>query len=941
MPFIPFLALPGSLCRNRALPFSSTTCRCLGRSAYSYAPDGINYFPTRLPRSFLCSSSARQLATIPKRFLARVSNSNSVVLNGQGGTSSIGGKELLSEERNLVKEIDAFPVLAALPDEQFHSYGNAQHIFGPSRQKTGEAKESRESGIALVLQILRRHTRLYEPFNDDIQRNRRSRDSPLWNVPQKEKPLCSLLGRYIDITASSSAPPVFEFTTEELTLLRSRGYDGQSVEQWASSLLNRNSYSASAFFCPGDRKPPIFVLLILLQRTHVGYSALRMLLEYAQTMIHTKEVGLKINKDMLTLLLYHARREWPESLPFIADLLTEGALYTSTDVQEAGFGSAQYVSELTALCNNFLVQFSGTVRLHPVLSSIHQAKAQFHVLRYMDSKTPALTVTRDGFRAIAKVQAAHRKTIQENEWTQLKAGSWPPWKANRTAMDEEMDSEHGISRAGQIIKRMHEAGYTNRTWERVLQIHAGWDTDGSPTVQQRTALPDFPFRSTSRIQAQTLEWAARIRATRTQREAWACFLAYEASGIPPNHRVYYAIFERIFRREVQSTKWHPNVKQRIPFAASDGALQPGDSKEIWPEPSSTQDLTYIKEPLPSCEQLIDRMMRKGVQPSSRLLAFILDISRDFRTTIRILTAQQDTGLQRLLDMDQADRAEKLPVPSYLFAAFIRFLCRFGRFTKYPEHVDLNMVGKMAHKDQLESSQQYRIEYAYTLLLRYRPQYRPAWTAYMAGILNSRKKKTTGPMAIAVYRIIWDLVAQMDKVDLEPDEEQFQILCNALEYAIRTAAFTQQTNGSARWLLARREACARNTRLLFSALVGFNSSATLTPLRIPGPAVLHAYVRALGVLHDYEGLYSFSSWITSHYVEVTARANTQHSGLVMLRRTLTALRMYLELSWENGQPGNISAPADLIELVKKQVNDVPSWGGWPTEYEVQLYVNQSN
>jgi hypothetical protein len=130
--------------------------------------------------------------------------------------------------------------------------------------------------------------------------------------------------------------------------------------------------------------------------------------------------------------------------------------------------------------------------------------------------------------------------------------------------------------------------------------------------------------------------------------------------------------------------------------------------------------------------------------------------------------------------------------------------------------------------------------------------------------------------------------------------------------------------------------------LFHGLVNANldtlsSKASLIPPHIPGPAILHAYVRALGALRDYEGLYSFSTWLTTHHAEVTARAEAQHSGSKNLFRTLVALRAAVTGQLDGGNSQVAKASDEIVQLIKAQIETVEDWGGWPGQEYVDLYV----
>jgi hypothetical protein len=110
-----------------------------------------------------------------------------------------------------------------------------------------------------------------------------------------------------------------------------------------------------------------------------------------------------------------------------------------------------------------------------------------------------------------------------------------------------------------------------------------------------------------------------------------------------------------------------------------------------------------------------------------------------------------------------------------------------------------------------------------------------------------------------------------------------------------------------------------------------------PPHIPGPAEIHAYVRALGAIYDYEGLYSFTTWLTKHHVEVTERVTAQHGGMKLFRMTLIALRAAVE-GEKSASGADLAGDAagELAILIKVQIESVEEWGGWPSQEYVDFY-----
>jgi hypothetical protein len=249
---------------------------------------------------------------------------------------------------------------------------------------------------------------------------------------------------------------------------------------------------------------------------------------------------------------------------------------------------------------------------------------------------------------------------------------------------------------------------------------------------------------------------------------------------------------------------------------------------------------------------------------------------------------------------------------------------------------------------------YLLEYAYILLSRYLPQDQPAWIAYMDNVAHSsmgstdynESEFTPQSRGIVQYNIVWKLVDLMEENDIDVGDQVFRIVCTTTIYAAQAAIKNGNPNDEVRRALA---AGPIRLRQLFHRLVGAhippqsaNASSSQTdlnrmPPHIPSPAELHAFVRALGMLRDYEGLYSFSRWLTDHHAEVDARSKAQHSGTKLLFKTLVALRAAMTGQLENLGDQEHRAPDELLQLVREQIESIKEWGGWPSQEYVDLYV----
>ncbi|KAJ5031301.1 hypothetical protein J3E72DRAFT_382125 [Bipolaris maydis] len=752
--------------------------------------------------------------------------------------------------------------------------------------------------------------------------------------------LYSVLARYLKYCTSS--PPTesnFRFTALELHLLRSKGYRPESVEQWAACLVEPKCNVAAAVFEQQYEAPPLFLLLLFLRRRHIRVHSLGIIMRHLDRFVQSDTLEWSQLKIVAVRLLRHVREVWPESMTWITSFLTA----QSSRLHDR---SPRMLSDMTRFFNSYLVLLCLPTSVRPLVCATYQEKAQFQILKYMASTSPSMVVSRPGFRAVARNQLAHAKTTQERDWAELKGPSWPPWKENRTAMDEEKGYNFGASRASQLLHRMYEAGYTNRMFEDMVQIYAGWDTDNSPTIQTRTTLPHVSSRFNDNHYIRPLLWAARIRTTRTRREAWACFLSHELSGESTHSEVYLAMFEKLHYSAIKRIPAPPLSADADQAPEDDGNhLLPGDMKEVLPDPSSSLHYVYLSEPVPEYKELLERMRTTNIKPSHRLLAFLLETCPDFHTCLNLLHMSREDfngGIGRILYGMNDDDASVRSVEGYLFTAIIRFLCRFGRFER-PLPREPTVLDPQEHVQQIRTNKNYLLEYAHGLLVRYRPKYRPAWAIFINKLLHQRKL----PQAVQVerYRVVCDLLEHIEQADVDVDDDIFGCACMATTYAAQSMGQSTVSIKDAR-LLSTGSARLRS---LFNSLVGANVNmhshqeqpmgGVISP-HVPGPTELHLYVRALGALGDYEGLYSFTTWLTNYRSEVSVRAQAQRGGMDTLFRMLVALRLAISGGGPDmGSQHESHAPEDIALLIRKQIEGVEEWGGWPTQEHVKMYIQK--
>ena len=598
-----------------------------------------------------------------------------------------------------------------------------------------------------------------------------------------------------------------------------------------------------------DAVIPTFVFLLLLRRTDMAAPALRLLVIHAWDRLEgqprigrvtssedrlelaANNIWLRKMKDkmairvvayqpmsettvmtMVVRLLRHCRKLWPAACVTITAMLTRyiNGIAGNNPTPEIVLSNRTF-SRLTFLYNRALSLLSLPSSTNPFQSVAHQQRAQFAVLRRMNEFEPALAIDREGYRAVTRVQLAHKKTLREREWADMKAKSWPPWKEEKLGMDVDKGPEYGISRAGESMGRSKEAGYAPQEWESSAAILAGWDTDRSPTIQTRTRFqkPLLPRRvmiSGTFVPRDEDDdvWASRIRATRTLDEAWVCFLAYKDRKGNPSQAPYYAMLEKLYFDGQRGKK--SNASGSVPHA-SDGPLQslPGDGKEVLPNPEDPRVSIYVRTPPLSIEEFLDRMIEDRIHPSGRFLAFLLNHAESFPAGKKCLLASslrpriKRVLLDQDLDEDPMTRAELESVPEYIFAAFIHFLSRFAPTFAGQSPIsvdDFKIPRKYTDYSQLFVRRTSRgtptnsFLHALRLMACRQPYYRPPWNSLLSALARTRTTsdshfgfRNQNAQNLLTWYAVCELLHSMHKTGLDLDLQGFHNLCVALEKAI--------------------------------------------------------------------------------------------------------------------------------------------------------------
>ncbi|BAE57848.1 unnamed protein product [Aspergillus oryzae RIB40] len=853
--------------------------------------------------------------------------------------------------------------------------------------------------------------------------------------------------------------------------LRARQYSVKDVVSWAWILKSRTPYEAIlrvfALEIQSDPKekggsaariiPPFIPLLLL--RQGLDTKSFRLLLIYSLRLIsgqpHPK-LGtplssakdynlfdeLRLSHDAKPLidpntcatfvvrLLHHARQLWPQAqLPIVRTFAFYLTLLEPEGTGTVASATPRNIQVLAGKCNTFLRLLSLPCRQGPFTSASIQQQAQFELLRAMARNQPVLPVTRGGYQGIIAVQLAHKKTSAERQSAELKAPSWPPWKEEKLGLDSQRGIEGLRSRAMRVMSQMKEAGYAHSRWEEVSSILAGWDTDKSPTIQTRT-LARQPWRLRGRIGNADHHaiWEARIRATRTVREAWACFLSYRDQGLPPRGSIYTAMAEKlIYRRKAL----HANFDQ------TSHAL-PGDALETFAEPLSARDLIYVHTEPPTLDELLTQMLSEGIRPQARFLSLLLRYAPTFKSGLEYLSCSDMSNEQiRALCTvwahesiyDEQSRKVVNELPAHLFSSFVYFLCKFSTFGElsarhardaFPIILGSSQMANgetstlFSQDEYLRNGDEYRhpktLAHAIELLRVRHPRSPQAWVFVLSALNKDRvtgrfRKMDRDIQRVIAWHEILEIAGRMEHHDIQLGLQGFQILCSGFSRAVSSGiknvdaveeALEVVGNAAHQGKLAyiglpcpRFEDMVQyglrglkdqfdrlvlpdfRTPSLFGSGKPYSENVTdaqviLPPLlHVPSPAVLHAFVRSLGLAEDYDGLLSLLRWMSQYATPLKEASDEYLNGDMMMRRTLVAMRLFLEGYRERQSWGSLRwtasaaqarglggseytsevSPSDSERMSFSDPNlqeayDIVTathvWGPWPSDEEVQEY-----
>lgn len=753
--------------------------------------------------------------------------------------------------------------------------------------------------------------------------------------------------------------------------LRKRGFSMDDLVVWAWIIQGSNEERAERFLSSPSRKPT-FILLDILRHDIQHVATFRSILHYTWTKLfsvnpqYSRSSSAEVleslleeeRNDLISLslpgmegttfkllfwrLLYQARRLLPSAIfpistivpPYFFHSLNAGSM---TDVLEP-----RQHSRGSKLLNEFLHVLSLPSRLEPFKSMVHHWRAQRVLLSLANRTNPPLIINRLGYQSVQAVLLASQKTEEESRLAKLQTRDWPPWRVDQDGMDARRSPDEGVSRVALAIRQMKQAGYSSSNYTRSFSILGGLEEDGTPTIHTRTMSKAHTRKLSSLVKLSPLNakvWSARIKATRDVQEAWSAFRNFRYQGGTLTPSVYLAMMEKI---EAESKR---NGRTRLEI------VSPGEGIEVLP-PNCDNFSDFYKEelrPPASIDFLYEMMISSGIKPGSECLRFLVKHARGIPDGLKYLcqSSQRDDFLGYLIGHNLNPPADFTSAEHRIVHAFIILLCRcadkiaprppsdsdsessaFADLNRlYDSSLDVidNMNADVIMPQTLPRSKTSGINplsHTLELIRTSQTKFRPTW--YAVFDLLARPGTIIDPDIVGSPRddinswtITVAILRDFHDVGLELDPKGFLSICRCLEKALLASFQMDEESPLIDAIHIVKEEFAK-----LSAESKHSFGLPEISRNLHG-AILHAYIRVLGLAEDFDSIEVVVKWMVRHHKYLLTQAQWSRNGHELLRRTLVAAKVFLD---------GTAYEKESQELVES----VESWS-WPTDEDARIYT----
>lgn len=752
---------------------------------------------------------------------------------------------------------------------------------------------------------------------------------------------------------------------EVIAYLERSGYSVEDLHTWAWIFSAPTSKVVAERFLAAAEisKPPVFVLLQVLSREQKSPETTKKLMMHCWDNLFASavakqpsegtqmnnydrseapKVSLEINafEILTTRLLRRIRETLPSAMVSVAEMVITYMKESYIRVN-AGGDAAKILAKqhwMSRFLNTFLQRLSLPAPEKPFISMRHNWEAQRALLEFADEHPQPLDINRESYRAVATVLLAIQKAPVEQIYAGLMQRTWPPWRRDQDGMDVLRPLEADLSRVVRTIERMGEAGYGQEQFEQTIKILGGREPDGTPTIPTRSLMKrrngaQGVLTTRSSSGNSQFDWSARIRATRDPIEAWAAFCSLPKET-KPSLSMYLAMFEKL------------QADKRSARIGHSKAL-PGDGRETFaiPDDNLSDDERQRRQP-PSLPDLYRDMQEQGIKPSGRCLTFLVARASSFRRGAQYLRDSDlhQNGVSMLLGLLAPDVRLKR-ISREVIAASVQLICRLAdpltldKADSAQQNIpdaSLDSSSFVRHTRHHETSavESNPLLHALRILQAYSSPYRPAWYALFKALARQdvvvNQKLFGSPMNdILSWEVLEAALRDAEKDGMILDPAGFQIICYGLTKALLASRELEKYE-------AALVQSAAKVKSLWSTLTAGVSKEEQEKYSLPSllsyiqGSHIHAYVRLLGLLRDIDSIHNVLEWLLEHEERLTQSALDSRNGRALLRRVLVSMRIAAEDAAAD------SVYANRLDDIKSGIEKLESWGGWPSDDEVDAY-----
>ncbi|SPJ86804.1 uncharacterized protein FTOL_11829 [Fusarium torulosum] len=456
-------------------------------------------------------------------------------------------------------------------------------------------------------------------------------------------------------------------------LLEHNGHTEVELNLYHDILFARTDEERCKLFLADQSPKPIFILQYLL-RLGSGIrevSTLEGLMEYVRRRLRTtadktrptsynegrsRAAMDKISTDdfmhITERLAFHCRRVEPRRLTLLAEITAE---FITLFEAKSGIVEETYYTQCKFF-NATIGHIASRMGSGPQKYRIPSAylwEALRILLRMSGGLPKALLVDLNGFQAIRAVLAGMPKNRDDTRNVRRQSKVWPPYLRPEDGIDEAMEPEESWSRVVRAGMMMQEAGFPRKDVDVALDVLQGLAQDGTPTIQQRTALA--PDRELS-------VWAASIKATRNAFEAWKQFNRPPKAGMELKEDEYAAMFQKLYARKADPAE----------------NTLPGDNTLNYDthEETNLTELEKLRLQPPSPRELFEMMKQSRVKPNEQCLCILVANAAGLGAAHEYLMAgstQRHSYDNLITPQPTAEMLKNIPLP--VFSAYTSLLAK--------------------------------------------------------------------------------------------------------------------------------------------------------------------------------------------------------------------------------------------------------------------------